>query len=100
MTDPDENQNWGQGATLCGHSLASEPTCQAFQEHCLGSNGPDESCTVAQAQVVTEAGGVDTYGMDYPTCTHGPQLRASLHHTYPTKKHAPGFPNKFKSQPS
>jgi carboxypeptidase C (cathepsin A) len=98
LTDMDENTNWGQAGTLCGHSLASRPTCDSFSQHCLGASGPDGWCTLAQAGVVAEAGGLDAYGLDYPTCGESAETRRLLHHTYQMKKLAAGFPEKFKAQ--
>jgi carboxypeptidase C (cathepsin A) len=98
LTDPDENSNWGQAGTLCGHSLASRPTCDTFTQHCLGASGPDSECDAAQQQVVNEAGGLDAYGLDYPTCNASREQKILLHHVYKKKMQSKHFSSKLKKQ--
>jgi len=98
LTDMDENTNWGQAGTLCGHSLASRPTCDSFTAHCLGASGPDGWCTIAQEAVVSEAGGLDAYGLDFPTCSQSAEQKRLLHHLYLERKMRPGFNGRFKAQ--
>jgi carboxypeptidase C (cathepsin A) len=82
LTDMDENENWGQAGTLCGHSLASKPTCDTFAKHCLQPSGPTSSCPSAQNAVVMEAGGLDAYGLDYPVCGQSQEQKRLLHAIY------------------
>jgi hypothetical protein len=98
LTDMDENTNWGQAGTLCGHALASRPTCDDFFLHCLQPSGPDAQCTAAQSQVVGEAGGLDAYGLDFPTCGSTAEQKKLLSHIYAKKMHSKGFSPKLKSQ--
>ena len=92
LTDMDENANWGQAGTLCGHSLASRPTCDKFTAACLGALGPSPSCDAAQSAVVEEAGNLDAYGLDFPTCsTDSLEPRVLLWHLHQTRKNAKGF---------
>jgi hypothetical protein len=78
LTDPQENSLWGNTATLCGHSLASRPTCDTFALHCLGAAGPDSQCSAATFAVTMEAGALDVYGLDYPTCTNSVAQQQTL----------------------
>ena len=70
LTDMDENANWGQAGTMCGHALASRPTCDAFTAACLQPSGPTADCNNAQSNVVAEAGNLDAYGKQQKT--HAP----------------------------
>ena len=83
---------------ICGHSLASRPTCDTFTLHCLGPTGPDSSCSAAQSQVVAEAGGLDAYGLDFPTCNTNAEQHKLLSHVYSKKMRSRGFSPLFKSQ--
>lgn len=98
LTDMDENMNWGQAGTLCGHALASRPTCDTFTEHCLSSSGPDSECTAAQQAVVNEAGALDAYGLDFPVCDANVEQKRLLTHLYKSKMHERGFSAKLKQQ--
>jgi len=96
LTDIYEEALWGQAGTLCGHSLASAPTCANFTLHCLGASGMDAECPLAHAAVVAESGdGIDTYGLDYPTCPQQAQARTLLRHLYPDKQLLQGASSPF-----
>lgn len=80
IADMDENRYQGLGGTICGQSLASKPTCDAFAKHCLRPEGPDgATCDMMLDQVVDEAGDVDLYGLSFPVC-HGNTGTASKAH--------------------
>lgn len=89
LTDMDENTIWGQAGTLCGHSLASRPTCDAFIQHCVTSR--DSQCDGLLSRVADEAGALDLYGLDFPTCPAQRQAETLLRAIYMKKMKSPGF---------
>lgn len=84
IADMDENMYYGAGQTMCGHSLASKPTCDRFAQECLGAT-PSPQCERAQAQVLRETGDIDPYGLDFPTCT-AQEKRVFLRGIYSNRK--------------
>jgi hypothetical protein len=98
LTDMDENANWGQGGTICGHALADKPTCDAFQLHCLGSTGADGQCSAAQAAVVAAAGNLDPYGLDFPGCNGSKEKKRLLQNLFADRMNEPGFPAALRKQ--
>ena len=73
-TDIIEGLVYGQGATLCGHAVVSRPTCVDFHQHCI-ANFSLLACPLPLVKVLLEAGALDRYGLDYPTCPVGVSAR-------------------------
>lgn len=74
LTDLVEGWIYGMGQTVCGHALASRPTCDAFHSACIApANFSVVPCAVSFVGVILESGAfvdplLDTYGLDYPVC--------------------------------
>lgn len=65
-TDPISNGIYGTYPTFWGHSLTSQPTWQAFNQHCIETN--DDQCGQWEQQISNEVGNLDPYGLDFPVC--------------------------------
>ncbi|MDO9333871.1 MAG: hypothetical protein Q7T57_05045, partial [Dehalococcoidales bacterium] len=76
FTDLIENLVYGMAGTICGHSLADVPTCTEFIMHCQ-TNFSLLACPLPLVRVLIQAGALDRYGLDYPTCPASGRERRS-----------------------